>query len=65
MDNVFNWYIDINGNRCKRYDTYEELLNDLKPNSKLMNFIGHGVFRGQARDWKLVPTLYREVPKSI
>ncbi len=64
MDNVFNWYIDINGNRCKRYDTYEELLNDLKPNSKLMNFIGHGVFRGQARDWKLVPTLYREVPKK-
>lgn len=62
MNSISDWYIDLNGNRCKQYKTYEDLLNDLKPNAKTFNFLGHGIFRGQAKDWPLIPSLYREIP---
>lgn len=57
---MFNTFYDENGNCCRQYDKYEDLLEDLKPGNQLCEFLEYGIFRGQALDWKLLPSLYRD-----
>ena len=42
------------------YNSYEELLDDLKPSGPLYGLYGSLVYRGQAIDWGLIPSAFRE-----
>lgn len=52
-------YEDTNQNTCIDFNSFEELIDALKPNSLLGNYPGQMIFRGQADDWPLIPSLYR------
>lgn len=41
------------------YNYYEELLNDLTPNGLIYDIQNSFVYRGQGRDWPLLPSIYR------
>lgn len=41
------------------YDSYNDFLNDLKPNQKLNKLQNNYIFRGQGKDWPLIPLALR------
>ncbi len=43
-----------------KFASYDELLNDLSPKGALYRLQKNYIFRGQAIDWKLIPTSLRE-----
>lgn len=43
-----------------QYRSFSEFWNDIGPDGHLFNKIGKYIYRGQANDWPLIPTLYRE-----
>lgn len=57
---MFDVYTDENGNWCKFFRKYEDVLEMMKPGNSLEIFINGGLFRGQGEDWPLVPSLYRD-----
>lgn len=41
------------------YNSYNDFLDDLKPNQKLNKLQNNYIFRGQAKDWPLIPSALR------
>lgn len=51
--------------KTHKYKTYDDLLFDLSPQGNLYKIQNNYIFRGQAEDWNLIPSIFRKDNKSL